>query len=107
MGLVLVERAVRGEGCDAVVRHGCAFLSEVMWDGEHGGFFARVDRAGRPLWEGLKHPHAANYAARTFLLAAPYLPAGEGDAWAARTLAWLDDVAWDDIQGGYWGAFRR
>jgi transposase len=90
-----------GEGCDRLVRHGCAFLQEVMWDREHGGFFARVDRGGRPLWDGLKHPHAVNYAARAFQLAERYLPAGDGEAWANRALAWLDDVAWDGRHGGY------
>ena len=30
-----------------------------------------------------------------------------GHAWAARALAWLDDVAWDGRHGGYWGSFRR
>jgi mannose/cellobiose epimerase-like protein (N-acyl-D-glucosamine 2-epimerase family) len=107
MALAMLDRALPGAGCAALVSDGCTFLRDAMWDREHGGFFARVDRAGRPLWDGMKHPHAANYAVRAFLMAAPYLPAGEGEAWAARTLAWLDDVAWDDVHGGYWGAFRR
>jgi cellobiose epimerase len=107
IALALLDRVMPGEGCDRLVRHGCAFLQEVMWDREHGGFFARVDRGGRPLWDGLKHPHAVNYAARAFQLAERYLPAGDGEAWANRALAWLDDVAWDGRHGGYWGTFRR
>ncbi len=78
-----------------------------MWDSNYGGFFALVDRSGRPCWDGLKHPHAATYAARAFVLAAPILPPGEGHLWARRALAWLDDVAWDPAYGGYWGSFRR
>ena len=107
IAFALLDRVMPGEGCDRLARHGCAFLQEAMWDREHGGFFARVDRGGRPLWDGLKHPHAVNYAARAFQLAERHLPAGEGEAWANRALAWLDEVAWDGRHGGYWGVYRR
>src|SRR5687768_729092 len=107
ISFALLDRAMPGEGCDRLVRHGCAFLKDVMWDSEYGGFYARVDRGGRPLWEGLKHPHATNYAARAFHLSASYLPSGEGEAWAQRALTWLDEVAWDKSHGGYWGSYRR
>jgi mannose/cellobiose epimerase-like protein (N-acyl-D-glucosamine 2-epimerase family) len=107
LAFALVDRAMPGEGCDALVRHGCAFLQGAMWDAVHGGFFARVDRRGHPCWDGLKHPHAVTYAAEAFLLAEPCLPPGEGRLWAQRALAWLDDVAWDPTHGGYWGSFRR
>jgi mannobiose 2-epimerase len=103
----LLDRAMPGEGCDRLARHGCAFLQEVMWDSEYGGFFARVDRSGRPLLDGLKHPHAVTYAALAFLLTERLLPSGEGASWARRALGWLDDVAWDDRDGGYWGSYRR
>ena len=103
----LLDRAFPGEGCDQLVRHGCAFLQGAMWDAEHGGFFAQVDRSGQPQWEGLKYPHAVTYAARAFMLAERFLPPGEGASWAERALAWLDDVAWDPVDGGYWGSYRR
>jgi len=107
LAFALLNRAMPGEGCDALVRHGCAFLQGVMWDAVHGGFFARVDRRGHPCWDGLKHPHAVTYAAEAFLLAEPCLPPGDGRLWAQRAMAWLDDVAWDPIHGGYWGSFRQ
>ncbi len=103
----LLDEAYPGQGYDRFVLHGCKFLTEAMWDHAHGGFYARVDRAGRPRWEGLKHPHAVTYAAETFLLAAPYLPPDQGVMWANRALDWLDQVAWDPTHGGYWGSFRR
>ncbi len=106
LAFALLERALPGEGFAELVRHGCAFLREAMWDAAHGGFFARVDRAGQPLWQGLKHPHAVTYAAEAFLLATPLLPKGEGPRWADRALQWLDDVAWDRTSGGYWGSYR-
>jgi len=107
LAFALLDRVFPGEGCDRLARHGCAFLREVMWDAVHGGFFAQVDRSGQPRWEGLKHPHAVTYVAEAFVLAAPLLPPGDGRAWAQRALAWLDDVAWDRADGGYWGSFRR
>jgi mannobiose 2-epimerase len=107
VAFALLDRAMPGQGYEQLVRHGCTFLQEAMWDRAHGGFFALVDRSGRPQWEGLKHPHAVNYAARAFLLAEGHLPPGEGRLWADRALAWLDDVAWDHTHGGYWGSFRR
>ena len=76
-----------------------------MWDREHGGFFARVDRRGRPLWEGMKHPHGVTYAALAFRLVAPVMP--DAELWASRALNWLDSVAWDESEGGYWGSYRR
>jgi mannose/cellobiose epimerase-like protein (N-acyl-D-glucosamine 2-epimerase family) len=103
----LLDEAYPGCGYDRIVRHGSAFLCDAMWDHVNGGFYVRVDRSGKPLWEGLKHPHAVTYAAETFLLAGPYLPPGEGIVWENRALDWLENVAWDPIHGGYWGSFRR
>jgi mannobiose 2-epimerase len=103
----LLGTAFPNLGCDRLVRHGCEFLKEVMWDKAYGGFFARVDRSGQPLLEGLKHPHGVIYAGCAFLLAEPYLNRGEGVAWAKRVFGWLEDVAWDRDNGGYWGSFDR
>jgi mannobiose 2-epimerase len=107
LAFTLLDQAFPDGGYERFVRHGCAFLQQAMWDSEHGGFYARVDRSGRPLWEGLKHPHAVIYAAQAFLLAAPRLAHGEGLSWARKALEWLDGVAWDHDHAGYWGSFRR
>ena len=107
VAFALMERAMPGEGCEQLARHGCAFLKSALWDAADGGFFAQVDREGRPLFEGLKHPHAVTYAVRAFLASEPYLPPGEGRMWAERALAWLEDVTWDRAHGGYWGSYRR
>ena len=107
LAFALAERAMPGAGCAQLARHGCAFLREALWDAANGGFFARVDRRGRPSWDGLKHPHAVTYAALAFLLAEPCLPPGEGREWACRSQQWLDEVAWDPAHGGYWGSYRR
>src|SRR6185295_10905931 len=87
IAFALIDRAMPGQGYERLVLHGCAFLQQAMWDSEHGGFFARVDRSGRPLWDGLKHPHAVTYAAHAFQLAEPHLPPGDGLLWSERALA--------------------
>jgi mannose/cellobiose epimerase-like protein (N-acyl-D-glucosamine 2-epimerase family) len=94
-------------GYGPLLRHGCRYLIDVMWDHEHGGFYAAVERDGAPCWEGLKHPHGPTYVARAFVLAADVLAPGEAFEWARRSQAWLDDVAWDPVHGGYRGTFRR
>lgn len=107
VAFALLDQALPGEGYDQFVRHGCAFLQSALWDADHGGFFARVERSGQPAWQGLKHPHAVTYAATAFLLADRHLAPGEGRSWAKRALDWLDDVAWDREHAGYWGSFDR
>ncbi len=102
-----LAKAMPGQDFERFVRHGCQFLQQKMWDEAHGGFYARVDRSGEPLWDGMKHPHAVTYAARTFLMSAPFLPPNEGLTWARRALGWLEHVAWDQEHGGYWGTYRR
>ena len=107
IAFALMARDFPDQKCELLVRHGCAFLQQCLWDAKYGGFYAKVDRAGRPCWDGLKHPHAVTYSAQAFLLAEPCLPPGEGRLWASRALAWLNDVAWDPSRGGYWGSFHR
>ena len=107
MAFGLIDHALPGQGYERFLLHGCDFLQNAMYDREHGGFFARVDRSGKALWDGLKHPHAVTYTAQAFMLGARYMPPGEGQKWADRALAWLADVAWDPANGGYWGSYRR
>jgi len=107
MAFAKIDRAMPGQGFEQHVRQGCKFLQQAMWDDRYGGFFARVDRSGKPLWEGLKHPHAVTYVAQAFIMAGPHLSPGEGPMWADRALTWLEEVARDPADGGYWGSYRR
>ena len=102
----LLEQVMPGEGCERMARHGFEFLTQCMWDAEHGGFFARVDRSGQPLWKGLKHPHAVVYATQALYQCRTFLPPGLSEQWAQRAFGWLEDVAWDEAHGGYWGCYR-
>lgn len=96
-----------GRGYDEAARAGFAFLTDVMWDGEHGGFYTLVDRRGRALRDGSKHPHGHTYAIEAFLELEPLIGKATSRAWAKRSFDWLETVAWDRESGGYWGEYRR
>lgn len=100
-------QAYPGRGYDEAARHGFVFLTERMWDAEHGGFFTLVDRAGKPLENGRKHPHGHTYAVEVFVNIAPVVGEDIARTWALRTFGWLETVAWDAEHGGYWGYFER
>ena len=81
-----IDRAMTGQGYERSMRHGRAFPQQAMWDGAYGGFFARVDRSGRPQWEG-----AMGVRARQPVRRAPWrdpraVPRG-GNAMAASSRA--------------------
>ena len=100
-------RVYSGRGYDEAARQGYAFLTEKMWDAEYGGFFTLVDRRGRPLEQGRKHPHGHLYAVDAFIEISPLIGGQNARLWARRSFAWLEDVAWDPEHGGYWGYYQR
>lgn len=87
--------------------HGLRYLREVMWDADKGGWWHRLDRAGRPLEFHTKHAHGAAYA----IEACVAVHEATGDP-AALQLAkdgfdWLDRHARDREFGGYFGFLTR
>lgn len=96
-----------GRGYDGAAQHGFEFLRRAMWDDDHGGFFTLVDRQGRPLKQGRKHPHGCTYAIEAFLELSPLIGDAETRLWAGRAFDWLEAVAWDREHGGYWGDYTR
>jgi len=100
-------RQYPGRGYEDAARQGFAFLRDRMWDSIHGGFFTLVDRHGRPLEQGRKHPHGHAYAIEACVAMAPLVGETESRGWAERALQWLDTRAWDHEHGGYWGYFER
>jgi hypothetical protein len=78
-----------------------------MWDRADGGFFTLVDRRGEPLEQGRKHLHGHTYALQAFIDLAPVIGEPAARQWARRTFDWLEAVAWDHENGGYWGYYHR
>jgi hypothetical protein len=94
-------------GYEQAALQGYEFLTSAMWDTTDGGFFTLVDRAGSPLEEGRKHPHGHIYAIELFIELVPLIGEPAARKWVDRTFAWLEDVAWDRVDGGYWGYYDR
>lgn len=87
--------------------HGLRYLRDVMWDGEHGGWYWLLDRSGTPLADGLKHGHGAAYAVHAAALV--HRATGDPDALevASRGFRWFDDRAHDREHAGYHGWLTR
>ena len=95
------------EGLRRSARCGFRCLREAFWDHTQGGFYHRLDRAGRPLQGRTKHIHGLAYA----ILACVAVSEATGDR-DAITLAraafeWLDAHARDREHGCYFGFLRR
>ncbi|MGH7570891.1 MAG: AGE family epimerase/isomerase [Gemmatimonadota bacterium] len=89
------------------VRHGFRYLREVMWDRDSGGWFHRLDRAGKPLEADTKHSHGAAYALQA--CTAVFRASGDSSALdlARDAFEWLEAHAHDRSDGGYFGLLAR
>jgi len=96
---------------DAVLRqaalHGYRYLRDTMWDKDLGGWYHRLDRAGRPLEGHTKHVHGITYAIQACV--AVHAATGEPGALdLARTgFEWQERHAHDSEHGGYFGFLKR
>ena len=91
--------------------HGFAFLRDVLWDAEHGGFLWLVSREGTPLPDanGRIIKQAYGNAFGIYALAAYHEVSGDAEALrlAQRAFRWLDEHAHDPVHGGYFQFMRR
>ena len=87
--------------------HGFRCLAELMWDAKDGGWFHRMDRAGKLLEGGTKHAHGAAYAVEA--CAAVYAATGNPAslALAQEGFRWLENHARDRDHRGYFGFLTR
>lgn len=102
-----LQRGMAPEVWEPICRHGFAYLRDVMWDSEYGGWYAICDASGKPLDRGDKHAHGTAYAIMACLEVAKVLDLPEAHRLASEAFAWLDAHAWDRDFGGYWGWLRR
>lgn len=95
----------------AMSLHGVAFLRDVMWDAENGGFYWLVERDGTPIPEpdGRLIKKTYGNAFGIYGLAAAHAATGSDDALALAQDAfrWLDTHAHDSQNGGYYGHLTR
>jgi mannobiose 2-epimerase len=87
--------------------HGFRCLSEMMWDTDAGGWFHKMDRAGKIMERGTKHAHGAAYAIEA--CAAVYTANRNPAALelAKEGFRWLEDHSRDREHRGYFGFLRR
>lgn len=87
--------------------HGYRFLSEVMWDTLHGGFYWMVSRSGKPVGDGIKQTYGEAFA--LYALSAYYSLRKDSAALdlAKKTFYWIETHAHDSVHGGYHGFLTR
>ncbi len=92
-------------------RHGFAFLRDVMWDRERGGFYWLVTREGTPVPEkdGRLIKQAYGNAFGIYALAAYYDVTRDSAALvlAQQAFRWLDAHAHDPVHRGYFNYLER
>ena len=91
--------------------HGFAFLRDMMWDREQGGFYWLVERDGtvKPEQDGRVIKQAYGNAFGIYALAAHYEASGDTTALrlAQDAFRWLDRHAHDPAHGGYFNYMDR
>lgn len=89
------------------MEHGFAYLRDVMWDHQAGGWFHRLDRAGGPLEAATKHAHGIAYGLDACV--AVYETSGDPAALelAKAGFEWLDQHSWDSEHGGHFGFLTK
>ena len=89
------------------VEHGFSYLRSALWDEVAGGWFSRLDRAGKPIEGHTKHIHGFAYAVLACL--AVFKAVGEQVALrlARESFDWIYRYARDSQHGGYFSHVRR
>jgi mannobiose 2-epimerase len=90
-------------------RHGLAFLADVLWDKEQGGFFWGLDDDGHvsPVFTDRKHLYGMSFC--IYGAAAAYQATQDPRALdlAQRGFRWIEDHAHDATNGGYFEWLTR
>jgi cellobiose epimerase len=92
-----------------IVRQGLAFLNDVMWDKQQGGFFWGLDDRGKITERYTDGKHLYGIGFCLYGAAAAYQATHEPRALdlAQRAFRWIDEHAHDDKNGGYFEWLTR
>lgn len=95
----------RTENLEAA-EHGYKFLTEKMWDAEHGGFYWELDAAGTQRLRPRKHLYGQAFA--LYAMSEYYLASGREDvlSFATKFFNLLEEKAHDKAHGGYLESFE-
>jgi putative membrane-bound dehydrogenase-like protein len=90
-------------------RHGFNFLRDRQWDGEHGGWYWKLDRAGNVTDQtrGVKHAYGIGFG--IYACAEVFRATRDPQALelARGGFEWLERHGHDDKSGGYYEYFAR
>jgi mannobiose 2-epimerase len=91
------------------VRHGVQFLSDVMWDKEHGGFYWGLDDKGQvsPSFTDGKHLYGISFCIYGAAAAAQATKDPKALELAQRAFRWIEEHAHDGRNGGYFEWLTR
>src|SRR5262249_21248906 len=86
-----------------IVRHGLAYLRDVMWDKRNGGFYWILDEEGRPLSGVGDGKHLYGMSFWLYGVGGAYEATGDKRALelAQAAFKWMDAAAHDAVHGGY------
>lgn len=87
--------------------HGFDYLKEMLWDSRSGGWFHRLDRAGRPLEAFTKHAHGLAYGIQACAAAYRSNAHPSALALAQQGFEWLETHGYDARHGGYFEFYAR
>lgn len=106
---VMFRRPQYAEQYLPIVKHGCKFLREKMWDQECGGFYWEVNKDGTPITDNafMKHAYGESFAIYALATAYKVTKDPEDLEYAKRTFWWLDRWGHDERCGGYHESFYR
>lgn len=90
----------------AAAEHGYRFLTEKMWDQEHGGFYWEVDATGNQQLAPRKHLYGQSFG--LYAISEYYLASGKPEAldFAVQFFNLLEEKAYDQTYGGYRESFE-
>lgn len=85
---------------------GYKFLTEKMWDAEHGGFYWEVDATGNQPLKPRKHLYGQSFA--LYAISEYYLASERSDvlSFATKLFNLLEEKAHDPVHGGYIESFE-
>lgn len=86
--------------------HGYAFLRDVMWDKEYGGFYTLVDQQGKVINEA-KTAYGNSFGLYALSAYVELTGSEEALELAQQSFMWLEEHSYDPEYGGYFPSLER
>ena len=106
---VMMKRPELREKYKPIVAHGFKFLSEILWDKQHGGFYWGLNEKNQVSETYTDGKHLYGISFGLYGATATYMATKDEKALklAQQTFRWIDDHAHDEKNGGYFEWLTR